>query len=325
MPTHEESRLLDDDDDDDDSASRSLAPALEDATDRGRSDSCPRCAALLRCCALLLLLVSLSAAAAAAFLPPLGLLSSEASSLSAASLPSAALPAAARAASVEHRAAVKAAAGAAPVEHTAPAGEIYHQVPWDSSVHFIPQGGSLAIECTTGTSVTKVEFASFGLPELQGGKPMKGACHSRESVSVVSKACLGQSHCCLPVNDMNFKLDPCHGKVKTLAVVLRGCVPHQSETRYKRHCSLIGQARALLMLHARCTHARHRSRTRQPFVERSNAAGPSTPRLSHERSAFTARRLRKHELIRIARTLEMMSSNPLEMTSNSPLPPGRPP
>ena len=35
--------------------------------------------------------------------------------------------------------------------------------------------------------------------------------------------------------------DPCHGKIKTLAVVLHGCQEHKEWTRWKRHCSLQGQ------------------------------------------------------------------------------------
>ena len=54
------------------------------------------------------------------------------------------------------------------------------------------------------------------------------------------QACLGQSHCCLPVSGDNFGADPCHGKIKTLAVVVHGCDLHEEHTRFKRHCSLQG-------------------------------------------------------------------------------------
>ena len=60
-------------------------------------------------------------------------------------------------------------------------------------------------------------------------------------VRVVEEACLGQSHCCLPVSTDNFADDPCRGTVKTLAVILEGCAEHRSLTRFKRHCSLLGQ------------------------------------------------------------------------------------
>ena len=112
-----------------------------------------------------------------------------------------------------------------------------------AQTHIIPQGGSLAIECGAGTVVTRVSFASFGMPFVSpnGSVAVNPECHSHKSARLVEKACVGNSHCCLPVNTENFKDDPCNGKIKTLAVVVEGCAHYQPYTRFKRHCSLMGQ------------------------------------------------------------------------------------
>ena len=106
----------------------------------------------------------------------------------------------------------------------------------------IPEGGSLAIECKGGSAVRGVSLASFGTPVVHtdGSAEVNPACHSERSRAVVEQACLGQSHCCLPVSGDNFGADPCHGKIKTLAVVVHGCDLHEEHTRFKRHCSLQG-------------------------------------------------------------------------------------
>ena len=111
-----------------------------------------------------------------------------------------------------------------------------------SQLHVVPQGGSLAVECAHGTYVNRVSFASFGTPSVApNGTAVIGTCHSRFSHNVVSDACLGNSHCCLPVTTDNFH-DPCRGTIKTLVVRLEGCAEHTSYTSYKRHCSLLGQS-----------------------------------------------------------------------------------
>ena len=108
--------------------------------------------------------------------------------------------------------------------------------------HIVPQGGALAIECAHGTRIRRIRFASFGIPTVYAnGSVGEGQCHSRRSRRIVAQACVGQSHCCLPVDTSNFHDDPCRGKVKTLAVVLEGCAEHTAHTRFKRHCSLVGQ------------------------------------------------------------------------------------
>ena len=37
------------------------------------------------------------------------------------------------------------------------------------SVHVVPEGGSLAVECTGGTYISKVAFASWGTPRVRNG------------------------------------------------------------------------------------------------------------------------------------------------------------
>ena len=112
-----------------------------------------------------------------------------------------------------------------------------------SSVHVIPEGGALAVECVGGSYVREVLFASWGTPVRHpNGSVGAGKCHGAYAAGVVARACVNNSHCCLPVSSLNFASDPCYGQVKTLAVVLRGCVPPSpAATRYARHCSLRGQ------------------------------------------------------------------------------------
>ena len=109
--------------------------------------------------------------------------------------------------------------------------------------HVVPQGGALSVECQGGTVVRKVTFASFGTPTIgeNGSIAINPKCHSHKSMAVIRRACVGQSHCCLPIGTDNFKDDPCRGTVKTLAVTLEGCDEYQPMTTYKRHCSLLGQ------------------------------------------------------------------------------------
>ena len=64
---------------------------------------------------------------------------------------------------------------------------------------------------------------------------------SKKSQQTIEAACVGNSHCCLPVSTDNFHDDPCHGTIKTLAVTLEGCDALDAPTSYKRHCSLLGQ------------------------------------------------------------------------------------
>lgn len=111
------------------------------------------------------------------------------------------------------------------------------------SVHVVPQGGALAVECSGGTWVRQVSFASYGAPVRQpnGSLAADPACHLDETKRVVEEACLGQSHCCLPIADANFPRDPCRGRVKSFAAVLVGCDLHLPPSRYKTHCALSGQ------------------------------------------------------------------------------------
>ena len=106
----------------------------------------------------------------------------------------------------------------------------------------LPQGAALAIECTGGTHVREVSYAMWGTPiiHVNGSASPDPACDSQDSLEAVRAACQGQSHCCLPIADQNLGRDPCPGKVKSIAIELRGCLQHQPESRYKIHCSLQG-------------------------------------------------------------------------------------
>jgi len=129
------------------------------------------------------------------------------------------------------------------IAREAEAGVATRGAPQAGRLHVIPEGGSLAVECAAGTVIEAVSFASFGTPQTSanGSVAIDPTCHSRASERVLRDACVGESHCCFPVTTDNFGPDPCHGKIKTLAVVLHGCDEHAAPTRWKRHCSLQGQ------------------------------------------------------------------------------------
>ena len=117
--------------------------------------------------------------------------------------------------------------------------------PDGGTLHVIPEGGALALECADGTYVERVSFASFGTPRVHanGSYAADPTCHHAGAEAILRKACEGQSHCCLPVGTDHFeRKDPCHGTIKTLAVVVHGCrPPADTQTRYRRWCSLQGQ------------------------------------------------------------------------------------
>ena len=68
-----------------------------------------------------------------------------------------------------------------------------------------------------------VAFASFGTPSGACPGPFaKGSCDAPASADVVSKACVGQSSCSVPVTNAAFGGDPCVNTLKHLAVLMQG-------------------------------------------------------------------------------------------------------
>lgn len=72
------------------------------------------------------------------------------------------------------------------------------------------------LSCPSGT-ISKVLFASYGLPRGGCGAFAEGACRSETSKSEVEAACLGKASCTLTADNATFG-DPCPGKDKRLYV-----------------------------------------------------------------------------------------------------------
>ncbi|XP_020534473.1 beta-galactosidase 9 isoform X3 [Jatropha curcas] len=81
----------------------------------------------------------------------------------------------------------------------------------------------MQLQCQEGYVISSIEFASYGTPRGGCQKFSRGNCHSPNSLSVVSKACLGRNKCSVSISNAVFDSDPCRGIVKTLAVEAR-CV-----------------------------------------------------------------------------------------------------
>jgi len=95
--------------------------------------------------------------------------------------------------------------------------------PYEQGCDFVPEHGIITFKCLAGT-ITKVDFASFGLPTgtCQSGFSINPACNAQDSVKIVSGLCLGKSQCTIPAEDSLFG-DPCFGTFKALAVRVSGC------------------------------------------------------------------------------------------------------
>lgn len=78
---------------------------------------------------------------------------------------------------------------------------------------------SASLQCPTGTTISRIEFASYGLPtgSCETGFA-QASCHAASSKSKVEAACLGKSSCTVAASNGVFG-DPCSGKAKRLAIV----------------------------------------------------------------------------------------------------------
>ncbi|PIN25789.1 Beta-galactosidase [Handroanthus impetiginosus] len=83
------------------------------------------------------------------------------------------------------------------------------------------------LQCDAGSTITSINFASYGTPKGSCQNFSRGNCHSPNSLSVVSKACMGRQSCSISVSNTVFGGDPCHRVVKTLSVEMR-CSPTSS-------------------------------------------------------------------------------------------------
>lgn len=74
------------------------------------------------------------------------------------------------------------------------------------------------LQCDNGHKISSIKFASYGTPKGSCRKFSERNCHSSNSMSVVSRACLGKNSCSIGVSNAIFGGDPCRHTVKTLAV-----------------------------------------------------------------------------------------------------------
>jgi hypothetical protein len=75
---------------------------------------------------------------------------------------------------------------------------------------------SLRLECSEGTVISSINFASYGTPTACP-TPALGPCHAASSRQVVEDACLGQQTCTLLPSNQIFG-DPCSGTRKRLVI-----------------------------------------------------------------------------------------------------------
>ncbi|KAK7405319.1 hypothetical protein VNO78_06537 [Psophocarpus tetragonolobus] len=63
------------------------------------------------------------------------------------------------------------------------------------------EGNVLELACHEGQVISEVKFASFGVPEDECGSFKKGQCESPNTLSIVSKMCLGKQSCSIQVSE----------------------------------------------------------------------------------------------------------------------------
>jgi cysteine-rich repeat protein len=69
-----------------------------------------------------------------------------------------------------------------------------------------------------GQTISRILFASYGLPLGICDTPLEGYCHATNSLDVANNLCLGQSICSIPVNNALFGHDPCASESKKFSV-----------------------------------------------------------------------------------------------------------
>lgn len=79
------------------------------------------------------------------------------------------------------------------------------------------EGGTATITCPAGTSVTSIDFASYGTPTGACGGFAASACNAATSQAKLDAACLGNATCSIGANNGVFG-DPCVGTLKRLYV-----------------------------------------------------------------------------------------------------------
>ncbi|XP_019463931.1 PREDICTED: beta-galactosidase-like [Lupinus angustifolius] len=72
--------------------------------------------------------------------------------------------------------------------------------------------------CPEGQNISKIAFASYGLPQGSCGNYREGSCHAHKSYHAPEKNCIGKQSCFVTVDSTVFGGDPCPGTAKKFSV-----------------------------------------------------------------------------------------------------------
>ncbi|KAM7509669.1 hypothetical protein LguiA_020122 [Lonicera macranthoides] len=72
--------------------------------------------------------------------------------------------------------------------------------------------------CADGQKISKIKFASYGLPQGACGSFREGSCHARKSYNALERNCIGKQSCSVSVATEVFGGDPCPNTMKKLSV-----------------------------------------------------------------------------------------------------------
>ncbi|XP_027919417.1 beta-galactosidase-like isoform X2 [Vigna unguiculata] len=72
--------------------------------------------------------------------------------------------------------------------------------------------------CPPGQKISKIKFASYGLPQGSCGNYREGRCHAHRSYDAPEKNCIGKQSCSVTVAAEVFGGDPCPGTAKKLSL-----------------------------------------------------------------------------------------------------------
>ncbi|KAL6984660.1 hypothetical protein U1Q18_018039 [Sarracenia purpurea var. burkii] len=74
------------------------------------------------------------------------------------------------------------------------------------------------LSCKPGQKISKIKFASYGLPQGTCGSFREGSCHAHKSYNALERNCIGQQSCSVNVVPEVFGGDPCPDSAKKLSV-----------------------------------------------------------------------------------------------------------
>lgn len=96
------------------------------------------------------------------------------------------------------------------------------------------QSAPVTLDCGAGSTITSVDFASFGQPAgMCGNFAVNAGCHAPTSASVVSSMCVGRQSCAIPTlrgPSSPFGADPCPQQTATWLAVQVQCSDARGRT-----------------------------------------------------------------------------------------------